>query len=239
MVTKADMDKPVKVSRSPKRISKPTKWNSVVDSPDEQYQLKKDAVIAEASRAFAKHGYQNVSLDEIAKALNVTKPALYYYFKNKQELIYECHELAMNIGDRALDEAIAQEKTGYGRIKMFFRNYIHQLTSEMGAPVLLHEITSLTAADQKKILARRRRFDLQLRHVLEDGVRDGTIVNCDCKMAVFWFMGAITSIPQWFKSEGGLSGEQVADIFADFLANGIMQVPGKMGRLKGATPSLG
>lgn len=223
MFTKADVKSPVKVNSASRRVPKPAKWNNVVESRDAQYQLKKNAVIAEASRAFGRRGDQNVSLDEIAKALHVTKPALYYYFKNKQELIYECHELAMSIGDRALEQAVASEGSGYARIQSFVRSYVDLLTNELGAPALLHDISSMTAVDQKKILARRRAFDHQLRQVLEDGVRDGSVVPCDCKLAVFWFMGAITSIPQWFHDEGRLSGEQVADIFSGFLARGIQQ----------------
>ena len=75
--------KPKSLTRNAaKRSGKGAKWNNAVSGADEQYQLKKQAVIAEASRAFGRHGYKNVSLDEIAKTLNVTKPALYYYLKN-------------------------------------------------------------------------------------------------------------------------------------------------------------
>jgi len=53
-----------------RRPGKGVKWNNAVGGADEQYQLKKQAVIAEASRTFGRHGYKNVSLDEIAAALN-------------------------------------------------------------------------------------------------------------------------------------------------------------------------
>lgn len=90
------------------------RWNNLVKSPDEQYRLKRQAVIAEAVRAFGRDGYQNTSLDDIAGRLNVTKPALYYYFKSKNELLYECHNLAMDIGDRAIEHAETQGGTGLG-----------------------------------------------------------------------------------------------------------------------------
>ena len=80
MSTKVDAKpKPKPKPRGPavKRPAKSVKWNNAVGGADEQYQLKKQAVIAEASRTFGRHGYKNVSLDEIAAALNVTKPALY------------------------------------------------------------------------------------------------------------------------------------------------------------------
>ncbi len=46
----------------------------------------KDKILKVASREFAKYGYKGVSLDRIAQKIGVTKPALYYYFKNKQTL---------------------------------------------------------------------------------------------------------------------------------------------------------
>ena len=214
--------KPKSRPRDPaKRSGKGAKWNNAVSGADEQYQLKKQAVIAEASRAFGRHGYKTVSLDEIAKTLNVTKPALYYYFKNKQELVYECHELAMHLGDRVLQDAIASENTGFGRISVFIKNYISLLTDEMGAPAILQDFSGMTVADQKKITLRRRKFDQELRKVLEGGVQDGSIAPCNVKLAVFWFMGAVSSITQWMHIDGSLGSDEVADIFIGFLAHGI------------------
>ena len=68
--------KPKPRPRGPaKRLAKGVKWNNAVGGADEQYQLKKQAVIAEASRTFGRHGYKNVSLDEIAAALARRKEA--------------------------------------------------------------------------------------------------------------------------------------------------------------------
>lgn len=206
-----------------RRATGGAKWNNAVESRDEQYQLKKNAVIAEAARAFGRSGHQNVSLDEIAKALNVTKPALYYYFRSKQELIYECHELSMRIGDRVLQDAIASESTGYGRIAAFLRNFIITLTDELGAPGVLRDISAMTASDQRKIRERRHRFDLRLRHLVEEGIEDGTIAPCDAKLAVYWFMGPVVSLNEWFSAQGDLTGEQVADVFLSFLARALQQ----------------
>jgi hypothetical protein len=83
----------------------------------------------------------------------------------------------------------------------------------------------MTSAQQKKIRERRRQFDLRLRGLVEDGIRDGTITPCDPKFAVNWFMGAVVSIPDWFDSKGDRTGEQIAEIFLGFLARGI-QKPG-------------
>ena len=79
----------------------------------------------------------------------------------------------------------------------------------------------MSVADQKKITLRRRKFDQELRKVLEGGVQDGSIAPCNVKLAVFWFMGAVSSITQWLDIDGSLGSDEVADIFIDFLAHGI------------------
>ncbi len=52
--------------------------------------MKREAVIRAAARAFNERGYHNTSLDDIAAALDVTKPTIYYYVANKEQLLFEC-----------------------------------------------------------------------------------------------------------------------------------------------------
>ncbi len=54
------------------------------------HDVKRDAVVRTAARAFAERGFHNTSLDDIAKALDVTKPTIYYYVTNKEELLFQC-----------------------------------------------------------------------------------------------------------------------------------------------------
>src|ERR1043166_735043 len=56
--------------------------------PDRE--VKREAVIYAAARAFNRKGYHNTSLDDIAAALEVTKPTVYYYVTNKEQLLFEC-----------------------------------------------------------------------------------------------------------------------------------------------------
>jgi AcrR family transcriptional regulator len=210
-----------KTAGTKRKPAAPRRWNNLVKSPDEQYQLKRQAVIAEASRAFGHGGYQNVSLDEIAKSLNVTKPALYHYFKSKQELLYECHNLSMEIGDMALEKAMTTGKNGLEKLEKFLSIYIQAFASEMGASAVLREYNGMTPNDRKRIMARRRQFDLRLRGLIQEGIGDKTIAECNPKLAVFWFMGAITSIPSWYRLDGELSGSDIALAFVQFLVKGI------------------
>ncbi len=53
---------------------------------DENAKPTKDIVLETATRLFIKEGYKNVSMDDVAKACNVTKATIYYYYPTKGEL---------------------------------------------------------------------------------------------------------------------------------------------------------
>ena len=59
-------------------------------SGQREREVKREAVIRAAAHAFNRKGYHNTSLDDIAAALEVTKPTVYYYVTNKEQLLFEC-----------------------------------------------------------------------------------------------------------------------------------------------------
>src|SRR3546814_4325570 len=74
-------------------------WSSDVCSSDLR-EAKREAVLQTAARAFAENGYHRTSLEEIAARLGVSKPTIYYYAQNKDDLVAA-------IAARALDEIVA------------------------------------------------------------------------------------------------------------------------------------
>jgi TetR/AcrR family transcriptional regulator len=196
-------------------------WNATIVDRGEETRRKRRAVIVEAARAFGHRGFHNVSLDEVAVALNVSKPTLYNYVKSKHELLYECYNLALDFGDEVMRDVMAQDGTGLARLSTFIKRYILMLTEQFGPAAVFYEFYSMRPSDREKIQRRRRGFDKLFRKLVSDGIADGSIAPCDPKLAVFWFMGAVSGITRWFDPKGELSGEEIADAFIAFLKSGI------------------
>jgi AcrR family transcriptional regulator len=209
---------------------KPQAWNVTIVDRAEEARRKRRAVVAEAARAFGHRGFHNVSLDEVAIALNVSKPTLYNYVKSKHELLYECYNLALDFGDEVMREVAAQEGTGLDKLSTFITRYIGMLTEQLGPAAVFYEFYSMRPSDREKIQKRRRGFDRMFRNLVSEGIADGSIAPCDPKLAVFWFMGSISGIPRWFDPEGELSGEQIADAFVAFIKNGLAAPGTKSGK---------
>lgn len=215
--------KPVSKGRAKKPAPrvKSQAWNSTIVDRAEEARRKRKAVIAEAARAFGHRGFHNVSLDEVAIALNVSKPTLYNYVKSKHELLYECYNLALDFGDEIIRDVLAHDGTGLDKLSIFIKRYIKMLTEQLGPAAVFYEFYSMRPSDREKIQRRRRGFDKIFRQLVTEGIADRSIAPCDPKLAVFWFMGAISGIPRWFDPKGEMPGEGIADVFVTFLKSGI------------------
>lgn len=202
-------------------ISKAARWNNALAETPDSREIRRRALIAAAGRTFGVKGFHNTTLDDIASALSVTKPALYRYVKNKHEILYECHRLAIGMAEEALQSAESEGATALDALRLFVSLYIRKMTSELGTCVVLTEYYSMTEQHNALIQQRRRVVDTQLRALVLRCIEEGSIAPCDPKLAVFFFMGAINNINRWFTEKGDTSGEAIAEAFADHVVMGL------------------
>ena len=93
-------------------MGKPTSPWQVPGDRERRRELKRDAVILAAARAFRERGYHNTSLDDIAALLHVTKPTLYYYVSNKEQMLFECFREGLGRVASACGEARGAQASG-------------------------------------------------------------------------------------------------------------------------------
>lgn len=203
------------------RSRRTSAWKNAAPSRDQIFQLKRTALLRETARAFTERGYRDTSLDDVAKMLGVTKSALYYYVKNKQEILFECHLLAQNLGDVALEYARTHGTDGRSKVTIFYQKYIELMTSEMGSCAVLTEFSALEPENRAIIGQRRDEFQTQFSQFFTEGKEDGSIRGVDTRMAIFLFMGAMNWLSRWFRPDGPLSGEEIAHQFVDLLDSAI------------------
>lgn len=198
------------------------RWKNALQTNQEIQRLKREAVLREAGKAFGKKGYHNTSLDDVAKALQVSKGTLYNYVKDKQEILFECHTIALDIGDRAFAYGSANGVNGADVLRKTMVRYIELLTEELGACAVLMEVDAMRPDDRKIAVSRRDSFEKAFVQMIERGMADGSIRQIDPKLAVFTFMGAINWLPRWFEPGGRLSGLEIANSVTDMLLSGLI-----------------
>ena len=187
---------------------------------DRQYAAKRRAVILSAASAFRRRGYHNTSMVDIAKTLGLTKAALYYYVKNKEEILYESHIMAYDSMDEVLKRKRADSQSGLNYLEKLFREFVGLLTQS--GVSLLTDVDSLSGEWKEKVLSRRNKIERRIVRIVKDGQADGSIRAGDPRLHVFFFMGALNWLNAWFDTEGRLKGEDIADHFVAQLRSGII-----------------
>jgi AcrR family transcriptional regulator len=198
---------------------KKARWNKAVPDPEAQRELRRDALYRVASAAFRRNGYHGTSLVDIAEELGVSKPGLYYYIKNKQDLLYQCHLVAADQALAALCEDT--ELSGLERFKRSIANYIVAIIGDESASVVILEEKSLSPVQLERVIRQRDQFDLRLRAIIEAGHKDGSIVSCNPKLAVFTALGAANWVTKWYRPDGPWTVSEIADSVADLVCGGL------------------
>ena len=180
-------------------------------------ELKRKALLQAAVAAFNKQGFHQTSLEEIGERLGMTKAALYYYFPSKAALLATCFDQAMDVSRRSLAQSRLHGRNGRENIIGFFRFYVENMTAEHEECFLLTEDYALDARQRAKLIKQRDAIERQLRKFVADGIKDGSIVRCDPKLAVFLLLGAVNWVPKWFSAKGPWTSLQLAQAMTEML----------------------
>ncbi|HNT23921.1 MAG TPA: TetR/AcrR family transcriptional regulator [Anaerolineales bacterium] len=151
----------------------------------------RNTIIEKAKCLFIEHGYHGLSMREIADAVGVSKPALYYHFKDKEELfcavlIHGLEEIGMMI-----DLINSQPITNYEKLCRFMKCVLNQ-PAEQRAVINLgtQEIRQLSLVSRQEFAKiYRHQFIEKLRTMIQTGIEDGEFRAIDTDIATWGLLG--------------------------------------------------
>ena len=178
-------------------------------------------ILKSAAAAFRRRGYHGASVDEIASALEMTKGNLYYYFKNKEEILFACHEYSLDKLLALMDEVQAEHMTPEAKLRKLVLAFVHTILDDLHGTALTLDPEALSPPMLKRIIAKRDQFDHGIRAIIQQGIDQGVFRPGDPKMIEFAMMGSINWIAKWFDPDGAMTSDQIGDAFADYLVGGL------------------
>ncbi|MGS0753583.1 TetR family transcriptional regulator [Roseateles sp. GG27B] len=199
-------------------------WARPLDRTQERA-IKRDAVLLAAAQLFNEFGYHATSLAMVAERLQVTKPTLYYYVQNKEEILFECVRLGLELLRIAIADAAASGGTALDKLKAAMHEYALIVTREFGMCLIRVGEDPLAPESRKKLRGLKAELDHEFRALIAQGIAEESIAPCDPKLAAFTLAGALSWIGRWFDPLGPLSAEEVARHCTDVLMNGLTLRP--------------
>jgi len=198
---------------------------------------KREAVLATAAQLFLEKSYGRTSLNDVAERLSITKPALYHYFRNKEEILLECYRLGTGLIAETLNEIASHCGTGIKKVEAFIYSYASVMTINFGRCVMRLDEGDLSSPARAEVRAYKRKIDRRLRSFIQEGITDGSIAPCDPKIAAFAIAGALNWICMWYEPDGALCPEEIASQFARTLTQGLGP-QGEAGSVRNGTSRL-
>jgi len=183
--------------------------------------LKKDAVLRAAVGLFNARGFHATSLDDVAASLGVTKPVIYHYFGNKEQVLFHCLKAGLAQLSEAAEESRGAAGNGLERLTAFLRRYGEINMTGFGRCVILtgdHELSSTSRAEFRAL---KRAIDRAMRALIAEGMADGSIASADVRLTAFTLAGALGWVARWYDSAGASPPSALAKQMVDVLTAGL------------------
>lgn len=197
---------------------------------------KREAVLRAAVQLFLEQGYHRVTLNEVAERLNITKPALYNYFRGKDEILFECWSMGAELVDSVITDINAGGGSGLAKLRKLVHAYAGLMATDFGASLVRFDLRDLAEKNAGVARAAKKRIDATFRKYIAAGIADGSIRRCDPKLAAFAIAGSLNWIGHWYRREGDLSPAAIADEFSVRLTEGLAAA-GSRQRITKKTPN--
>ena len=182
---------------------------------------RRTEILKSAAAAFRRRGYHGASVDEIASALEMTKGNLYYYFKNKEEILFACHEYSLDKLLSLMADVESESTSPDEQLRRLVLAFVHLILDDLHGTALTLDPEALSPPLLKRIIAKRDQFDHGIRAIIQRGIDEGVFKPGDPKMIEFAMMGAVNWIAKWFDPAGAMTSDQIGEAFADYLVGGL------------------
>ncbi len=186
-----------------------------------KYEQRQLEVFRAAARTFNRLGFHIATLDDVAAELGVTKPALYYYARSKDELLFACGQMALGALNAALDQTSAADLNGLERLSRFLRLYAEIICEDFGRCLVLTEPRDLAPKSRKNNVSGRRSLNHSVREIIGAGKRDGSIRSVDERALSMALFDAFNGLARWFDANGPTPLATVIDQYLTVFVNGI------------------
>ncbi|WP_046244804.1 TetR/AcrR family transcriptional regulator [Hymenobacter terrenus] len=178
-----------------------------------------------ATALFHERGFAATSMRQLATALGLEAGSLYSHIKSKEEILHRvCFGLAEDFFagfGAATADATAPIAT---QLRQAIEGHVRVLTRDSAASaVFLHEWRHLSGPAHTEFLILRDRYETAFRELIQRGIAAGELHTPDAAFATLTLLASLNWLPDWYRSEGKLTPDEIAHRLAEQLLAGLLK----------------
>lgn len=177
---------------------------------------------ATATRLFRQRGYHATSMQDLGEALGMNRGSLYHYIAGKDELLWAILNRALDLLEARVLPVLDADNPPTERLAHAIREHLRVAADHADELSLIQiELRALDRERQHEIIARRNEYENRWRAAIQAGIDAGSLRDIDVRLSGIGILSACNWFTQWYRPDGRLGVEEVADVFADLFLRGM------------------
>ncbi len=197
------------------------------DSAQDPWQAVASGKLAEiyrsAAEIFVEKGFDATSMNEIAMAVDLTKPGLYHYVRSKHELLFAIMQFAMDIVDGKIVRPASQITDPEQRLRFILDRHAGLTRFVKEISILTDEVMALKPEHRTTIIQRKRRYFEIVRQTLRELCEQNKLRDLDETVAALNLLATVIGIARWYRPNGRLSAQEIAHQTRELLLHGLLR----------------
>jgi TetR/AcrR family transcriptional regulator, cholesterol catabolism regulator len=182
---------------------------------------KRKKIIEIATNLFAEKGYGNVTTRDIARAVETNNASLYYYFSNKEALLYEILDDTIMTGLQLLSEIEKTDEDPKEKLRRILLVHTQAALDYNKMKLLVHNQESLSREHSEMLDIKQKSYIRILIKVLDDIKKAGGSIDIDTTVCAFAFFGMVSWAYRWYNPEGRIKTDELSEIFHRLFTSGL------------------
>jgi len=189
---------------------------------------RREEILAVAARLFRERGYTSTSLDDITREIGITKPAIYYYFKAKEDILYEICVMHINNITQQGKEIAAKDLSITEKVMKMIESQVYQFHDNRDiAEAYLREAAHLSLERRKKVSSMLKQYEAFIREHVDRGIAEGVFRPVNSKHVVRGIGQMCNWVGNWYDPKGPDDISVIANAYIDFVRHGLLPVDGE------------
>lgn len=195
-------------------------------------QERKEQILSTACWLFSRKGYHGTTIRDISDACGILSGSLYAHIRTKEDLLYEITNRGAESFLNSLRPIIEKDVSATEKLRQAVIAHIKVVEENLeAATVYFHEWKGLSKERFDEIQAKRDQYEKMWANIVSQGIKEGEFRQVDEKFVRLLLLSVGNWIYQWYRPEGELPPEKIADRFMDLLLSGLANR--KQGGMKG------
>jgi AcrR family transcriptional regulator len=176
------------------------------------------------------HGYEAMSLRQLAAEVGIQSGSLYNHIATKQELLFSLVQDHLNELLRQLALALKGKDGPVEQLRAFVAFHVlYHVTKKREVFIANSELRSLDPKNYAAIVTLRGAYEQRLAEILADGVEQGAFEIADVQVATFAILALLTGVCTWYRPGGRLTREAIVAAHEKLVLSGVVVKDGAAG----------